>query len=274
MKPGLLLFILLWTSSVFAQESIGDSIQMEGQRLYRSEMASWHGTDVFLEKFKDKAELIGGYFSYSKGGLTYCIFFSNAEQPQVLATISFDSSYSPASAKTDTVLRSFDNYEKDIYVVRKEALNVINNDTLFKTYANTSLNLIPVIDGSSKKVYVLTGPKVSGVVVMGNDYLLTFDKENRLLTKKPLHKNIIPIEYGKQDMQVIGTMHSHLPETGDYITATDICTLMLYQHLAKWQQHIVISENFVSIWDCEKHQLAILPKEAWEKSNRKNKKSK
>ena len=193
MKPALLLFSLLWTSSLPAQHSIGDSIKMEGQRLYKSEMASWYGTDVFLEKFKDKAGLIGGYFSYTKGDITHCIFFSNAEEPQVLATISFDSTYSPSTAKTDTVARTFDNYEKDIYAIRKQALNIINSDDLFKTYQNTSLNLIPLINEHSRKVYVLTGPKTNGVVLIGNDYLLTFDNANRLLTKKSLHKNIIPI---------------------------------------------------------------------------------
>lgn len=46
------------------------------------------------------------------------------------------------------------------------------------------------------------------------------------------------------------TIHSHLPETGDYITATDICTLMLYEKAAKWKSHNVVSEKFLNIWDC------------------------
>jgi hypothetical protein len=64
---------------------------------------------------------------------------------------------------------------------------------------------------------------------------LTFDKDNNLISKKQLHKNIIPIEYGKEEegITIESTIHSHLPETGDFITATDICTLMLYGKIAK-----------------------------------------
>ncbi|MBK8496280.1 MAG: hypothetical protein IPL50_15685 [Chitinophagaceae bacterium] len=68
------------------------------------------------------------------------------------------------------------------------------------------------------------GPKVSDVVVFGNDYLLTFNNDLELLEKKTLHRNIIPINYGKENESAqnegkttFGTMHSHLPETGDFI---------------------------------------------------------
>jgi hypothetical protein len=60
-------------------------------------------------------------------------------------------------------------------------------------------------------------------------------------------------------------MHTHLPQSGDYITATDICTLMLYAKFTTWDQHYVISKNDVSIWDCKKNQLVILTMEAWKK---------
>jgi hypothetical protein len=101
-------------------------------------------------------------------------------------------------------------------------------------------------------------------VIFGNDYLLNFDEQNNLITKKRLHKNLIPVNLPtKPDEIAIGAMHSHLPETGDFITATDICTLMLYEKFAKWKQHIVIGENYVSIWDCEKDWLTLLSREAW-----------
>jgi hypothetical protein len=38
-------------------------------------------------------------------------------------------------------------------------------------------------------------------------------------------------------------MHSHLPETGDFITPTDICTLMPYEKFANWKTHNVVSKN-------------------------------
>jgi hypothetical protein len=39
------------------------SIVDEGKLLYHSEMASWYGTDVFLDNYKSR-ENIGGYISY------------------------------------------------------------------------------------------------------------------------------------------------------------------------------------------------------------------
>jgi hypothetical protein len=102
------------------------------------------------------------------------------------------------------------------------------------------------------------------VVIIGNDYLLTFDKKNKLIEKKRLHKNIIPIDYAKAKEEEVVTMHSHLPETGDFITATDVCTLMLYEKFAKWKQHLVISNDYVNIWDCKNNSLSILTKTAWE----------
>ena len=63
-------------------------------------------------------------------------------------------------------------------------------------------------------------------------------------------------------------MHSHLPETGDFITATDICTLMLYEKFAKWKTHNVVSEKYLSIWNCETDKLSVITLDAVEKINK------
>ncbi|MEQ1800161.1 MAG: hypothetical protein ABL872_19550, partial [Lacibacter sp.] len=82
------------------------------------------------------------------------------------------------------------------------------------------------------------------------------------------------INYGKTEdgNEVVGAMHSHLPETGDFITPTDICTLMLYGKFAKWKQHTVISKNYISIWNCETNQLTTITKEVMDKINKDQKK--
>jgi len=71
-------------------------------------------------------------------------------------------------------------------------------------------------------------------------------------------------------------MHTHLPETGDLITSTDICTLMLYQKFAGWISHIVVSEKFMNIWTCESNSLAVIPRPPDEdnKDNTKKRKKK
>ena len=63
-------------------------------------------------------------------------------------------------------------------------------------------------------------------------------------------------------------MHSHLPETGDFITATDICTLMLYEKFTKWKQHKVVSKNYLNIWNCLTDQLTVISMATIDKINK------
>lgn len=49
------------------------------------------------------------------------------------------------------------------------------------------------------------------------------------------------------------------------MTATDICTLMLYEKFAKWEQHLVMSEKYVNIWNCKSDQLTVIPREVFNK---------
>lgn len=271
MNRALTLLLTLLTLSVFGQDNpteMAKPIVAEGKQLYKSEMASWYGTDLFLKNYKERIN-IGGYFSYTDNDISKCIFFSKSDNPKVIGTISFDSSYNIKTAKSDLSEREFTTTENDIYAIRKIALYEINSDTLFKKYNNTDLNLIPLINGNEKKVYVLTGPKKKGVVIFGNDYLLTFDKDNKLILKKQLHKNILPIQIeGKEGGEQIGAMHNHLSETGEFVTATDICTLMLYEKFTKWKIHSVVSEKYLNIWNCETDQLTVILNDKVEKINK------
>ena len=271
MKRIFFLFLTFVSLSAGAQTDLQTRIKTivdEGKRLYRSEMASWYGTDLFLVNYKSRTN-VGGYFSFTtKEDVSKCIFFSKGEKPKVIGTISFDKTFNPELAKIDLNEREFTANENDLYVLRKVALATINTDTLFKRYSNTDLNLIPLVYNNEKKVYVLTGPKQGGAVILGNDYLMTFDSNNQLIARKPLHKNIIPVPYaGKQSdgTEIVSTIHSHLPETGDLITSTDICTLMLYEKFAKWKSHKVVSQKYLSTWDCAKDELTVVEMGAVEK---------
>ena len=264
MKKILIALFGFFSLNAYSQENpteLAKPIVDEGKRLYRSEMASWYGTDIFLENYKDRGN-IGGYFSYSDNDISKCIFYSKGDKPKVIGTITFDSTYNTRTANTDMAEREFTANETDIYEIRKIALATVNSDTLFSIYPKTSLNLVPLIYGGEKKVYALTGPSENGVVIFGNDYLMTFDKNNKLVSKKQLHKNIIPVYYGgkrEEGKEVIGAIHTHLPETGDFITATDICTLMLYEKFAKWKQYQVVSVKYLNIWDCITDHLIVVP---------------
>ena len=186
MKRTLFALTTLLTLNVFAQDNpteLAKPIVDEGKRLYRSEMASWYGTDLFLEKHKDQSS-IGGYFSYIKDGAPTCLFYSRKDNPKVIGTISFDTSYDLPKAKVDLAERDFSSTEAIIYALRTRAWQLIEKDSFFRRYENTHFNLIPLVQNGKRKVYVLTGARENGVVMIGNDYLLTFDMEDALLEKK------------------------------------------------------------------------------------------
>lgn len=263
-----LLLTLLFVFAAKAQNKKIDKltapIVAEGKKLYRSEMASWYGSDIFLEKFVSKRSRIGGYFSYTEGDVSKCVFYSNETQPKTLGIISFDSTYNVDKAIVDGTERELTSYESDLRNLRELTKKEMVSDTLFVRYKDTDLNIIPLIEKDIKKVYLLTGPQKNGVMIFGNDYLLTFDKNNNLISKKRLHKSYLPVEYGNDSVSGI---HSHLPSTGDFITSTDICTLMLYEKFAKWDSYYVISKEYVSIWNCKTDNLFVMTRKAWEKMN-------
>lgn len=259
-----ILFITLFGFNCLGQSKLDKetaAILDEGKMLYKSEMASWYGSDIFNEKYTG-TEKIGGYLSYTENEISTCIFFSKDETPKVIGTMSFDTTFKVENAKTDLAERQLTANELALYKIRTEALRIINSDTLYKIYKNTNLNLIPIIRNKEKKVFVLTGPKSNGVMLFGNDYLLTFDKNDKLVKQKQLHKSLIPIEFGKVD-EIEASIHSHILD--DLITSTDICTLMLYGRFAKIKTHYVMSKKYVSIWDCKNETLAVMKTKEFEK---------
>ena len=193
------------------------------------------------------------------------MYFSSQKKkkPKVIGEIIFDATYNVATAEVKLAERNFNKNEKDLYELRSKAQKLAQTDTLFKVYNNTNLNIIPIIYKGKKKVYVLTGPEVNGVVIFGNDYLINFDDNNKITDRKELHKNIIPIQYGKDKngRVAISSMHSHSEDTGDFITVTDACTLMLYGKFTGWSTHRVISQNYTNTWDIKKKTFIALKRE-------------
>jgi hypothetical protein len=240
---------------------MADSIVREGKRLYASEVTSWKGTDLFLEKFKDQAS-IGGYFSYQDQDTLKCIFYSKGDGPSVIGRVLFR----PGSGDVDLSRLSFTRTEDSLYRLRQGALKVMAGDTFYIRYQGTEFNLIPLLGGGRHSVYILTASSAGGQVFFGGDYLLEFDDRFQLISRRRLHHNLITVPIGGQVKQE-AAIHSHNAETGDLITATDVCTLMLYEKEAGWKQHYVVSKNYVSIWDCGKNELTTLTMEAWNRIN-------
>lgn len=249
MKNIIAVLFILFAASFQAQnlEKLSKEINEEGIALYRSEMASWYGTDVFKANY-EQMENVGGYFSYIDKSVPKCIFFS--KENKVLATIAFPTNYNPQNAKLDLKERDFTPTESEYFTIRENALARIKTDTLFKSYKNTSFNIVPLIKKNVKKVYVLTGPSVNNIVIFGNDYLITFNNKNEVKNVEKLHNSMIAQNIHDEKVgKTISGVHSHVIENWQTITPTDICTLMLYQNLTDWGSYITISKKFTSIWN-------------------------
>lgn len=262
----IILFILAQnaTAQKNALRHIADSIKAEGEILYRSEWASGHSTQIFTSGFGERKLLSGGYFSYEtkKGMVT--IFFSKKEDPVVLATVKFGHILDSSKYSIDTTTRKFTEIEKDFYSIRSKAAQVVSSDTLFKFYQNTSLNLVPVIKGGAKKVYVITAQTAPDEVILGNDYLISFDKDNNIIKKTKLHNNLIPLGTGGRE-PIKASSHQHLSETSPFITATDICAFKLWKANTTWVVSFIVSAGYVSAWHFRDEFLEIFTHAEWEK---------
>lgn len=263
MKEIFLIICTFIRLSLVAQvsEAITDSIVMEGKLLYRLEMTSWQGTDLFFRYYQGRRPKAVGYFSYINEDKTCCVFFD--EYRSAVSTFTFDSTFSIKTANVDLNSRHLTEYETSLLEMQAVVKKLLDEDTTFKKIPNTSLNIIPIIEPKRKRTYIITGPTVDGLVVYGNDYLILFDNDNKVTYKKSIHSNVIPL-YQQEIGHADRTMHTHSLQTGDFMTSTDICITMLYGHLSKWLQHLVFSDRFVSIWDCKTNKLTVFTKRVWD----------
>jgi hypothetical protein len=277
MKTTLLLVLLISIISVSAQQPEADKILKEGQLLYRLEKASWYGTDFLMNNFPKMRDSVGGYLSYGTNkNHIINIFFDKSTHHKVLITSEFDSlpKHDPLSFNPQT--RAATKLELELIAIRQDVVEKMtrNEDNFFTFYDKTSINPIPLITANEKKVFLITGPQGDGLVLIGNDYLFKYDKDNKLVSKEKLHNSLIQLAYKSNDSKnpTTATIHSHV--VSELITSTDICTLLLYKEFVEWKTHYVVSKHFVSIFDMQKELLVIMTTEAWKKMSEATKEKK
>lgn len=260
------LFILV--QNAIAQKNelrrVADSIYAEGETLYRSEWASGHSTPIFAYSFGAKKLLSGGYFSYETEKGMATIFFSKNEDPVVIATVKFDDGLDSSKYSIDTITRKFTENEKEFYTIRLKAAQAVSNDTLFQYYEHTSLNLVPIIKNGAKRVYIITAQTAPDEVLLGNDYLINFDKDDNIIKKTKLHNNLIPLATGGTEA-IKASSHQHLGATSPFITATDICAFKLWKGKTTWVMGFVVSAGYVSAWHFRDEFLDILTQAEFQK---------
>ncbi|MEJ6792633.1 MAG: hypothetical protein QNK89_07890 [Lacinutrix sp.] len=274
MKKIILLILVFISFNMYSQNTKQvDEILNEGKLLYRLEKGSWYGTDDFLTRFSDKKDSIGGYLSYeNKESKINTIFYSRFNNSKILVRYTFDSLTQTKPIKVDVTNLKILDLEKDLIALRKDAQNraAKNTDSFFSFYNNTVLNFIPVITEKERKVFVITGPQISGIVLLGNDYLLKYNNKNKLKTKEKIHNSIIQLPYTSEDKNkpTVATLHSHI--VSEYINSTDICTLLLYKKYVDWKTHYILGKKYVSIFNLEEESLVIITLKAWNKMSNNN----
>jgi hypothetical protein len=226
-------------------------------------MASWYATDIIREQYPQFLQQSGGYVSYTEGERVKCVFFGKKQPLQTIAIVSFDTSFEIDKAIVDTVPRPASMQEQTLLKLRRQAIEKVNADENFKRYKNTNYNFIPLSDEKGNRVYSLTAPTVHGVVILGNDYLFSYNKAGKLKGFTPLHKGIITLKHGKTKGGV--SMHTHVIKPLPLITVTDICTLRLYARFTGWESHIVMSKKKVSIYNIKENTLTVISKKAWDR---------
>lgn len=252
----------------YAQEKdVEASRQMildEGKFLFRLEKASWHATDVLMKGNAAMLEHLAGYLSYADQEFTKTIFWN--KDNKILLTVTFDSIASATNGIANADTRDPNEMEQQLMTIRGKAFDLLvdNNDKFFSFYKNTSPNLIPVIRDGRKVVFILTASKENKLLI-GNDYKVVFGETNQVTEKIKLHNSLIPIQESGNDENNVGSMHTHILKNHPVMTSTDICTFLLYRDIFKLSRHVVVSQEWISIFEADKESFVIVPKSAFEK---------
>lgn len=261
-----ILLSLLFISGAFAQEKIQDEVKTvvsEGKTIFKLEMANRLGQKIFKAKYKGKKS-IEGFVSYTEADHVKLVFYSGGKESKVLGSVLFDGSFDSDKSVVDIIEREINVQEAQLIKLRKNALTIISNVSLFSLPEHATFSVIPVVENNSNKVYVISVSTKEGVVMFGNDYLLSFDEKYNLTEKNSFHKNQASVTFDKNagTANDNGSNHMHLAEKGEMVSSTDIATLMLYEKDTKWSQHTFISEHYMFFWNYATHDLQVIPKAA------------
>jgi len=247
-KISLVLLISLFSSILFAQKikmskaelkTKLDSVLAEGNLLYKYEKAAWISNDLAFECPAVKAEY-NGFFTYEEQEEIKTIILGDNFQ-FCIAEYVFDNNFDkPKSEKIEK--RELSEKEKDLIDVRKKILKEIVENKYEVTYPddyNPNIILLPFAD--KYKLYIIMGTSLKDVIPFGNDYLFIADKNGKVENWQKFHSILIPGYTMIGDRyKVTKLSHSHL-RTTPLMTATDICTFMLYAPLYDMDEFSVYS---------------------------------
>ena len=104
--------------------------------------------------------------------------------------------------------------------------------------------------------------------MFGNDYILHYNKKNFFIKREHIHESIVklPFKSNNPGKKLTTTTHSHI--LSEYITPTDIFTLLSNKQKVEWEKHVVISKKSVSVFDMETETLEIMSLKEWQKMHK------
>ncbi len=203
-----------------------DSVVAEGNLLYKYERSAWVSTDL-ANADKNVKDNFGGYLTYqTKGGFKTIIL--DKDRKTCIAEYVYTDNFE-APDLTSAQKRNLNSTEKKLIGVRHKLItNAIDSEYGLGAPEGYSLNFVLIPANKEYKLYVLTGTTLSDIIPFGNDYLFYADKKGKITGWQKFHSILIPTQTTAfNGKKVTSTGHSHLPTT-PLITATDICTFMLY----------------------------------------------
>ena len=205
-----------------------DSVLTEAHLLYKYEKAAWISTDLAQET-KTVKKNYGGFFTYEEQGEIKVIILGKKSQ-NCIAEYSFESDFSkPKSVKTES--RELSDKERNLLEVREKIVDNLSDKKYEVTIPDGyTPNLILLPFAEKYKLYIIMGTSQRDVIPFGNDYLFIADKKGKIENWQKFHSRIIPGFTKFDGNKVTELTHSHL-RTTPLITATDICTFMLYAPL-------------------------------------------
>ncbi|MCB2379456.1 hypothetical protein LGH70_17800 [Hymenobacter sp. BT635] len=267
---------MLLTQPAWAQKpdlhAIEQNILQEGLALYRSERASWVATDLLMARKPDLADVVG-YLSYAEGDSLRTVFFQQASDTAPLLAryiFSFPQGAIEPRAGRQLKTRPASATEQKLFTVRRHVMGELTAHKVagapYDFPENTHPNVAILEQGNTIRAYVLTGPQQGGVLPIGNDILMQIGRDLQVRSVERLHTSYLPMKL-PEGQQVTTGMHSHLP-AHPYITATDICSLLLFQDAFPVPRHLVVGREYVSIFDASTQSVVILTKKAYEKMGR------
>lgn len=253
----LVLFVSMLITSTYAQQydkKTAEAIEHDGRAIYTTIKALEISSAILRQQTANKPINIADKFCYTNGDTAVCIFLSNDKQPVALATIKLDKALSSATAITETQPRSLTAEEREFNILQTSARQQINIPS-----NNNDVHVIPIITANEKKVYALTITITEDTFTVGSDYMLQFDKNNRLISKRKLHDSAFSLSIPPRDPRPGYSMMStrRSPKDDVYMTATEVYLMQMFKGRTNLTQYVVLSDKYISIWDFEKDELRI-----------------